>query len=571
MALNRAIRAGAWNSSAISCQKGAVAIIPIGSPVVSSHFSSKPSLTGHFGGVHGNKAGAATMQWRNKPLFRRQGDIKFKTGKEAAQLLTAEAVRLDPNQELFLQTFNSCINAVAPVFDRNPKVRQLVFIPPQQMASFVLFYLHLLLTYSFSLALLFSFHLAPWRFNLLFLSQYAWIAKQLTEPERTLQFRVSWLDDAGTLRLNRGFRVQYSSALGPYDGGLHFGPHVTDDFVKAAAFDGIFKNSLAGLHLGAAAGGSDFDPSNKSEAEIQRFCQSFMTELSKYIGVDVDLPSTGVGVGAAEIGYLYGQYKRQHMHASHKGRGLLWAGHLPWVMAEGYAVAHFAERMLRHNGDSLQGKKVLITGSDSVALFAADRVLQFGGVPLTMSDDSGYVLEDDGIDAAKLTVLKKIKAERGAKIGRYVVSSTTAKFNGPGESIFKVPCDVCIPCASSPNEIDKEEAILLAESGCKYVVEGGFMSSTPAAVASFKKSGIQHGTYKATLCASTVAQGWVLTQNPIYSLPELDAAIEERTEHVFTKVKATAKEYNTRGNILAGTHITAFTKVADAMMEHGAV
>ena len=186
MALNRAIRAGAWNSSAISCQKGAVAIIPIGSPVVSSHFSSKPSLTGHFGGVHGNKAGAATMQWRNKPLFRRQGDIKFKTGKEAAQLLTAEAVRLDPNQELFLQTFNSCINAVAPVFDRNPKVRQLVFIPPQQMASFVLFYLHLLLTYSFSLALLFSIHLA--RGALIYSSYLSMLGSQNSSLNQSVRY-----------------------------------------------------------------------------------------------------------------------------------------------------------------------------------------------------------------------------------------------------------------------------------------------------------------------------------------------------------------------------------------------
>ena len=460
------------------------------------------------------------MQWRNKPLFRREGDVKFKTGNEAAKMLSAEATRRDPGQELFLQTFTSCMSHVSPVFDRNPK--------------------------------------------------YAWVAKQLTEPERMLQFRISWLDDADTTRVNRGFRVQYTSALGPYDGGLHFGRHVNADFVKAAAFDEIFTNSLAGMHQGAAAGGSDFDPDNKSEAEIQRFCQSFMLELSKYIGADVDLPSMGVGVGPREIGFLYGQYKRTHMHASHKGRGLLWAGHVPWVMAEGYAVAHFAERILQEKGDSLAGKRVLITGSGPVALSAAERVLQFGGVPLSLSDSTGVVYEEGGIDEAKLEVLKKIKSERGAHIGRYVVASTTAKFLELG-SIFSQPCDVCMPCGDLPNEIGKPEAALLADSGCRVVVEGGKMASTPTAAALLLKRGVLHGSYKTALCASSVARGWALMHKPIDTLEQLDATIEDRTSHVFEKAKETAKEYSKRGDLLAGTHISAFTRVADVMMQHGAV
>lgn len=278
----------------------------------------------------------------------------------------------------------------------------------------------------------------------------------------------------------------------------------------------------------------------------------------------------GVGVGVQEIGYLYGQYKRTHAHASHKGRGLLWAGHVPWVMAEGYAVAHFAERVLREKGDSLEGKRVLITGSGNVALAAAERVLQFGGIPLTLSDATGYVFEDGGIDEAKLSVLKKIKAERGARIGRYVVSSTTAKFQDPG-SIFSHACDVCIPCSDFPNEIGKAEATQLADGGCAVVVEGGRMTSTPAAIAALKKRGVVYGSYKTTLCASSVARGWALMHSPIDTLEQLDEVIADRTNHVFEKVQKTAKEYNYRGDLLAGTHIAAFTKVADVMMQHGAV
>jgi len=477
-------------------------------------------LANQFGGVHGNKAGAATMQWRNKPLFRRTGDVKFKTGTEAAELLVAEAKRHDPHELTFIQTFSEQMVALAPAIDRNPK--------------------------------------------------YAWIAKQLIEPERQVSFRVAWLDDSGTVRLNRGTRVQYSSSLGPYEGGLHFGTHVTTDYLKAAALDAVSINALANNGLGGAAGGSDFDPSNKSEAEIQRFCQNFMTELAKYIGPDVDLPSMGYMVGPHEVGYLYGQYKRIHQHGAAKGTGLMWGGLPPWPHAAGFGVAHFAERLLRDKRDSLAGKRVLITGAGQVALAVAERVIAFGGVPLTFSDWSGHVYEEDGIDAVKLNTIKKIKADRGARVGRYVVASTTAKYSEP-HNIFAIPCDLCIPCSGTVNEIGEAEANLLADHGCTVVVEGANMPTSPAAHKVFKKRGVSFAPYKATLAVGTVASGAALAHTPLATADALDAALASRADEVFKLCKETAKEFNSRGDLAAGAQIAAFVRVAEVMERHGAV
>jgi len=460
------------------------------------------------------------MQWRNKPLMRRDGDVKFKTGAEAAELLTIEAQRRDSNQVLFHQTFSACINSLAPVFDRNPKM--------------------------------------------------CWIAKQLVEPERMVSFRVAWLDDTGNLRLNRGFRCQYSSTLGPYDGGIHFGKQVTTDSVKASAFDALCANSLSGLHAGAASGGADFDPSNKSEGEIQRFCQSYMTELAKYIGDGVDMPSMGNGVGPREIGYLYGQYNRLAGRSSAKGKGMMWGGLVPWKQATGSGVAHFAARLLADKKESLAGKRVLLTGSGEVALACAEQVLALGGIPVTLSDSSGHIYEEHGIDKAKLTTLKKIKADRGARIGRYIVASTTAKFSDP-VNIFTVPCDVCIPCSGKTNEIGEAEATLLADHGCTAVIEGSNMPCTPEAITVLRKRGIHFGPYKASLAVGTVANGHNLAERPLTTAAELDEALAERADLVFKKIKNTAKEFNTRGDLHAGANIAAFIKVARGMEAHGAV
>lgn len=459
------------------------------------------------------------MAWRNRPLMRRQGDVKFKTGTEASELLIGEATRRDQSQTLFLQTFSSTLTSLAPVFDRNPK--------------------------------------------------YAWIAKQLIEPERLIQFRVAWLDDTGILRMNRGIRIQYSSTLGPYEGSLHFGPNVDTDFVKAVSFDTLGMNAVAGMDFGGAAGGADFDPSNKSEAEIQRFCQSFMTELSKHIGPDHDMPSMGIGVGEAEIGYMYGQYKRIKDIGAKQGSGFLWGGRVPWRFAYGHGVAHFAERMLRDKKETLQGKRVLITGSGNIALGVAERLLQFGAIPITFSDSSGHIYEQDGIDASKLATIKHIKSERGARLGRYIVASTTAKYSDP-EDIFSIPCDICIPCGPS-QEVTDSVAQTLIENGCKAIVEGGSSPCTPDAIVTLRRNGILFAPYKATLSAGAVTSGGALQSSSITTAEDLDRALADTVDRVYSKVQRTASEFNTRGDLLAGTHIAGFIKVANGMMAHGAV
>mmetsp|Transcript_41305 Transcript_41305/g.93039 ORF Transcript_41305/g.93039 Transcript_41305/m.93039 type:complete len:331 (+) Transcript_41305:300-1292(+) len=329
-------------------------------------------------------------------------------------------------------------------------------------------------------------------------------------------------------------------------------------------------NSLSGGAAGGAAGGSDFNPENKSEAEIQRFCQCFMNELSKYLGPDIDHPGMGLGVGAREIGYMYGQWKRTHQVGAQRGRGLLWGGAAPFPHATGFGVAHFAEALLQDKKDSLKGKRVLITGSGDVALAVAEKVIAFGGHPITLSDSSGHIFEEDGIDASKLSVIKKIKADRGARIGRYIVASTTAKFLQP-ENIYSIPCDVCIPCSGEVHAIGKTEATLLADHGCKMVVEGGNLPSTQEAVASFKKRGLLYGPYKASLSIGTVANGPNLSHRPLASTAELDAALAERGLAVLTQVKRTAKEFNAIGDLNRGTEIASFLKVAEVMMAHGAV
>jgi glutamate dehydrogenase (NADP+) len=276
---------------------------------------------------------------------RREGDARFKTGSEATEMLIQEAKRKDPHAMQFLDTLDEIIPTLAPLLDRAPK--------------------------------------------------YAWIAKQLLEPERVVQFRVSWLDDNGNSRINRGWRVQYSSSLGPYEGGLNFSGSITSGVVKALGLESVFINSLTGCNLGAAAGGADFNPHNKSEAEIQRFCQSYMTELSKYIGPDHDYPSMGFGVGINEIGYLYGQWKRMNSHLAQRGSGILWGGLNPYPQAVGHGIVHFAEAMLNGKKESLKGKRCLVTGSGKVALHVAEKLLEYGAIPLSFTDQSGHIYEPE--------------------------------------------------------------------------------------------------------------------------------------------------------------------------------
>eukprot|EP00559_Dactyliosolen_fragilissimus_P009294 CAMPEP_0184856622 /NCGR_PEP_ID=MMETSP0580-20130426/1793_1 /TAXON_ID=1118495 /ORGANISM="Dactyliosolen fragilissimus" /LENGTH=482 /DNA_ID=CAMNT_0027351737 /DNA_START=95 /DNA_END=1543 /DNA_ORIENTATION=- len=466
----------------------------------------KKTLLTDDGGVHANMQ--LSKSWKNKPLFRRQGDVRFKTGLEAANLLVAEARRRDDHEEEYINSVESTMHCLAPIFERNPR--------------------------------------------------YAFVAKQLMEPERFVQFRVPWLDDTGVLRMNRGYRIQFSSSLGPYEGALHFGYHVNSGSIKSLGFDSVFSNGLTGYNLGAAVGGSDINPFDKSEAEIQRFCQSYMTELVKYIGPDIDLPTMGMGVGEKEIGYLYGQYKRINIKSSSGGRPFLSPSH---AEAPGYGVVHYAKEMLADKGDSLQGKRCLIIGAGKVARSVAQKLLELGAIPLTFSDSSGHVYEPDGIDEGKLKTISKIKNERGALLGRYIIASTTAQFNDPS-SILDIPCDLCFPCAAM-NDINDEAATKLADNGCIGVIEGGYSTVTPVARKILKKRGLMYGPHTLTMTGSSIvnAQGSRAT----------DEMLAEEVGRVYRGVKATAQEFNARGDLYKGANISGFLRVANAMLNHGAV
>lgn len=449
-----------------------------------------------------------SKQWRNKPLFRRQGDVRFKTGLEAANLLVAEAKRRDDHEGQFIDSVRSNVQCLSPIFERNPR--------------------------------------------------YAFVAKQLMEPERFVQFRVPWLDDTGVIRMNRGYRIQFNSSLGPYQGDLHFGMHVNSAVIKSMGFDAVFSNGLTGYDLGAAVGGSDINPFDKSEAEMQRFCQSYMTELVKYIGPDVDLPTMGMGVNEKELGYLYGQYKRINIKSSSGGRPFLCSSS---PEAPGIGVVHYANELMHDKNDTLSGKRCLIVGSGKVARSVAKKLLEYGAIPLTFSDSSGHVYEPDGIDASKLKTISKIKEERGALLGRYIIASTTAQFNEP-KSILDVPCDLCFTCAAM-NEITDEAANKLADNGCMGVIEGGYSTVTLEGRKILKKRGLLYAPHTLTMTGSSIMNAL----GPGAS----DEQFAAEVGRIYGDVKSTAQEFNARGDLFVGANIAGFLRVANAMLNHGAV
>lgn len=378
------------------------------------------------------------------------------------------------------------------------------------------------------------------------------------EPERFIQFRVPWLDDTGVIRMNRGYRIQFSSSLGPYEGALHFGSHVNSETVKSLGFDQVFSNGLTGYDLGAAVGGSDINPFDKSEAEIQRFCQSYMTELVKYIGPDVDLPTMGMGVGEKEMGYLFGQYKRINVQSSSGGRPFL---SVVDITAPGSAVVHFANEMLSDKGDSLEGKRCLIIGAGKVARSVAKKLSEFGAIPITFSDASGHVYEPEGFDVRKLDTISKIKNDRGALLGRYIIASTTAQFNDP-ESIFDIPCDLCFPCAAM-NDVTEEGANKLADNGCTGVIEGGYSTVTNDGRKILKKRGLMYGPHTLTMNGMSISNAL----GPNASEEEFAAEVAR----IYNSTKAAAQEFNVRGDLFAGANIHGFLRVANVMLNHGAV
>ena len=421
------------------------------------------------------------------------------------------------------------------------------------------------------------------------------------EPERFIQFRVAWIDDVGSPRMNRGYRIQYSSAIGPYEGAIHLGHHVNSDVIKAFGFDSVFANALTGFDVGAAVGGADINPYDKSEAEIQRFCQSYMTELAKYVGPDLDQPTMGMGVGEKEVGYLFGQYKRINIKSSSGGNPFLSARNVkvsfawrdqeylevprssisfiltkynyiisiatatatstPPHQAPGFGVVHFANEMLKDRGDSLEGKRCLIVGSGKVARSVAEKLIEFGAIPITFSDASGHVYEPDGIDIGRLNTINKIKDDRGALLGRYIIASTTAQFNDP-ESVFDIPCDLCFPCAGM-GDIDEAAVGKLANNGCKGIVEGGHSAVTPEARKTLKKRGLMYAPSTLTLTGNSI----------VYALGKTvtDEMLAKEIGRIYSDVKLTAQEFNQRGDLYAGANIAGFLRVANVMLNHGAV
>ncbi len=398
----------------------------------------------------------------------------------------------------------------------------------------------------------------------------AGIVDRIVEPERLIQFRVSWVDDAGRVRVNRGVRVQFNSALGPYKGGLRFHPSVNLSILKFLGFEQIFKNSLTGLSLGGAKGGSDFDPKGKSDAEVMRFCQSFMIELSKHIGADTDVPAGDIGVGGREIGFLYGQYKRLTDQTTGvlTGKGVSFGGSLVRREATGYGLCYFTEEVLQSIGKSFRGAKVLVSGSGNVALYATQKATQRGATVLAMSDSSGYVYDPNGID---IDVMRQIKEVERARIIEYTHRVPGSVFYPGFSGIWTIPCNIALPCATQ-NEIDEESACALIQGGCKVVCEGANMPSTPEAIAAFVKNGVLFGPAKAANAGGVATSGLEMSQNSIrmgWTFEEVDARLREIMRNIYKNSYRAAAEYGYEGNLMIGANIAGFLKVAEAMLAYG--
>lgn len=402
--------------------------------------------------------------------------------------------------------------------------------------------------------------------------QNAGLLERLVEPERVIMFRVPWVDDAGKVHVNKGYRVQFSSAIGPYKGGLRLHPSVNLGVIKFLGFEQIFKNSLTGLPIGGGKGGSDFDPKGKSDNEIMRFCQSFMTELSKHIGADTDVPAGDIGVGAREIGFMYGQYKRLRNEFTGvlTGKGLTYGGSLARTEATGFGLCYFTEAMLKANGKSFDGKTVVISGSGNVAIYATKKATELGGKVVALSDSNGYIYDKNGID---LDCVKQIKEVERKRIKEYVNTHPEAEYHEGCKGIWTVPCDIALPCATQ-NELDEESAKALVANNCFAVAEGANMPSTPEAIAVFQSNGILFGPAKAANAGGVATSALEMSQNSMrysWTFDEVDAKLKGIMEGIFEKCDSASKEYGKEGNYVMGANIAGFQKVAEAMMAHGIV
>ncbi|WP_092611835.1 NADP-specific glutamate dehydrogenase [Raineyella antarctica] len=398
------------------------------------------------------------------------------------------------------------------------------------------------------------------------------ILDRIIEPERQIIFRVPWIDDAGRVRVNRGYRVEFNSALGPYKGGLRFHPTVYSGIIKFLGFEQVFKNSLTGLAMGGGKGGADFDPHGKSDNEVMRFSQSFMTELSRHIGQYTDVPAGDIGVGGREIGYMFGQYKRltnRFEAGVLTGKGLTWGGSLVRTEATGYGLVHFVCEMLKMKDQEIDGKTIAISGSGNVAIFAIEKAQQLGGKPITISDSSGYVVDRDGID---LDLLKRVKLEERGRVADYAALRPGAHFVSGG-SVWDVPVQIALPCATQ-NEINREQAATLVKNGVQLVAEGANMPSTPEAIVTFQDAGVLFGPAKAANAGGVATSGLEMQQNAARDSWTFDHAatrLEQIMHDIHSSCLEAADRYGSPGDYQLGANAAGFVKVADAMLDQGVV
>ncbi|KAJ1861603.1 hypothetical protein LPJ78_005228 [Coemansia sp. RSA 989] len=446
------------------------------------------------------------------------------TAAEKIAAVRANIRARDPEQKEFLQAVDEVFESLTPVFEKDPK--------------------------------------------------YLEAFERLVEPERQIVFRVPWIDDNGVQQVNRGFRVQMSSALGPYKGGLRFHPTVNLSVIKFLSFEQTFKNSLTTLMMGAGKGGMDFNPRGRSDREVMAVCQSFMTELYRHIGADVDVPAGDINVGAREIGYLFGQYKRiaNNFTGVLTGKDLRWGGSLIRPEATGYGCVYFAQNYLKYKGESMKGKRCVISGSGNVAQYTAEKLLQLGAVPITFSDSNGYVLEPNGFTQEQINHVMELKNVKRVRISEYCAFSQTAQYF-PGKKPWEVPADLAFPSATQ-NEIDQEDADTLVANGVKGVFEGANMPSTNEAIEVYKKANVMFGPAKAANAGGVAVSGLEMAQNSQrlqWTREEVDSHLERIMKDIFDNSLAAAQAYGLKDDIQAGANIAGFLKVADSMLHQGCV
>jgi len=400
----------------------------------------------------------------------------------------------------------------------------------------------------------------------------AGILERLVEPERQIIFRVPWMDDDGKIRVNRGYRVQFNSAIGPYKGGLRFHPSVNLGIIKFLGFEQIFKNSLTGFSMGGGKGGSDFDPKGKSDAEVMKFCQSFMVELFRYIGPCTDIPAGDIGTGAREIGYMFGQYKRlkNAFEGVLTGKSIEYGGSLLRKEATGYGLVYFVNNMLEKKGKLIKGAKIVISGSGNVAIYAHQKIKELGGIVVAMSDSNGYIYDPEGLDLNEIKIIKEINNKR---IIEYKNKYPDARYKENSKEIWKIKCDIALPCATQ-NEINSEDAEILVNNGCYAVGEGANMPCTPEAVKIFLENKILYAPGKASNAGGVAVSALEMCQNSTrtqWTAEEVDKKLKEIMSNILKNISMTAKEYGDEDNLVTGANIAGFLKVANAMLAQGVV